>query len=510
MEYGPDGSGAAAGDYDYPSVVSALPDYFDYKSDIDFFWRAQFTPYGWRTLLEGQLDNGRPVIYRGTGEVGHAFVCDGYQGVEYYHFNWGWSGNFDGYYYLYSLAPGDHDFYFDHGAVVNIRPDVPLTPGEIEDLKLTLSGDDVTLEWTAIEGADGYSVYRSVIPYGQSGVLLETITGNMITLTDELQFYSEAYYYVTVVYDGEVSDMTLIPAGTFLMGSSDGDYWEQPIHQVTLTNDFYLGTHEVTNEEYRFALQWAYDNDHLTATENTVQAHGEELLDLDSQNCEISFSAGTFRLIMRTHSLEDGTQGPGVAYPSGYSPLNHPVKEVSWFGAACYCDWLSMMDGFDAFYDGNWDQTEEHNPYISPSYRLPTEAEREYAASFNDSRIYPWGDEPPIPCEQANHELCIGWTSPVGSFPLGNSQLGLQDIAGNLWEWTGDWYDSDYYDFNPITDPLGPVDGSYRVQRGASWHNLGIYLRCADRSYNWPFITTNFIGFRIAQRVNEMHIMRGK
>ncbi len=203
MEYGPDGSGAPAGDYDYPSVVTALPDYFDYKTDIDFFWRDEFTPYGWRTLLEGQLDNGRPVIYRGTGEVGHAFVCDGYQGVEYYHFNWGWSGYFDGYYYLYDLAPGDHDFYFDHGAVVNIRPDVPLTPGEIEDLKLTLMGDDVRLEWTAINDAEGYNIYRSVIPYGQSGVLLETITGNMITLADELHFYSGAFYYVTVVYDGE-------------------------------------------------------------------------------------------------------------------------------------------------------------------------------------------------------------------------------------------------------------------------------------------------------------------
>ncbi len=132
-------------------------------------------------------------------------------------------------------------------------------------------------------------------------------------------------------------EMTLIPAGTFTMGQNGTN--GVPEHQVTLTRDFYMGTFEVTNGEYREALQWAHDAGYVTASSSTVQAHGFELLDLDDENCELTFNDGLFGL---RESPSDYAQN---AYPSGYDPVDHPIKEVCWYGAASYCDWRSITGG---------------------------------------------------------------------------------------------------------------------------------------------------------------------
>ena len=288
--------------------------------------------------------------------------------------------------------------------------------------------------------------------------------------------------------------MTLVPAGTFTMGQS-GVFL--PEHQVTLTNDFWLGTKEVTNQEYLEALQWAYDNGHVTASSSTVQAHGQELLDLDATDyCEIAFNTETevFYLVARTFS--SGSWGPGEAYPEGYDPANHPAKEVSWYGSACYCDWRSLMEGLPAFYQGNWNQTAAHTPYTASGYRLPTEAEWEYAAQYSDERTYPWGETAPA-CDHVNHSSCVGWTSPVGSTPLGNSTLGLTDMAGNVFEWCGDWYGS--YSSNTQENPIGASSGSARVVRGGFWYSHASVLRCALRGSSYPSSTDSGMGFRLCR-----------
>jgi len=303
---------------------------------------------------------------------------------------------------------------------------------------------------------------------------------------------------ITVSESVNAPELTFVPAGTFLMGSNNGNDDEQPVHQVILNHDFYLGTYKVTNEEYRAALQWAYDQGLVTATSSTVQAHGEELLNLDNEGCEITFSGGFFGLRESPYAQD--------AYPDGYDAADHPVTQVSWYGATCYCDWLSLISGTGAFYNSSWDQVEEHNPYTSVGFRLPTEAEWEYAAQYNDDRRYSWGEESPT-CAHTNffdgYGYCIGWTAPVGSYPLGANLLSFYDVSGNVWEWVGDWYTYDYYTYSPPTDPLGPGSSSLKVTRGGAWDGGWAYLQLAWRGTNYePEYSSYAVGFRVCRTAN--------
>ncbi len=118
MHYGPDGSGAYTG-----WVAVALKTYFKYKDTVTYEHRASFSTGVWENKLRTELDAHRPLVYRGNGTGGHAFVCDGYSGTNYFHFNWGWDGWYDGYFYLSDLTPGDYSFNSYQGAVLGIEPD---------------------------------------------------------------------------------------------------------------------------------------------------------------------------------------------------------------------------------------------------------------------------------------------------------------------------------------------------------------------------------------------------
>ncbi|MCK4414382.1 MAG: SUMF1/EgtB/PvdO family nonheme iron enzyme [Candidatus Eisenbacteria sp.] len=289
-------------------------------------------------------------------------------------------------------------------------------------------------------------------------------------------------------YDAPPSGMVTVPAGVFIMGDGVVPCGVDE-HEVTLTRDFYLGQHEVTNQEYITMVQWAYERGHVTATAGSVQddldGSTEELLNLDSGFCEIVFDGGVFSL-------------RNAGY--GINP-DHPVKEVTWFGAVRFCDWLSLQAGLSRAYEhtGDW-SCNGGDPYGAEGYRLPTDAEWEYAAQYDDERIYPWGNEVPD-CSRANYGGCVGWwTSPVGSYPDAPEALGLSDMAGNVWEWCNDWHVCSL-GTNPVIDPTGPASGNYRVLRGGSWNDGGAYLRCAGR-VSGPNGSHVSVGFRASRAIH--------
>ncbi len=165
---------------------------------------------------------------------------------------------------------------------------------------------------------------------------------------------------------------------------------------------------------------------------------------------------------------------------------NHPVVYVTWTDAKNYCAWKGR--------------------------RLPTEAEWEKAASWNERThqkfVYPWGNEEPS-CKLTNYkgdtEGCIGHTSSVGSYPAGNSPYGVEDMAGNVWEWVNDQYDMNYYESlrstpAPITNPQGPDQETLYVFRGGSWRDTARDLRSANRGRGKDNdkSTIDELGFRCA------------
>ncbi len=237
-----------------------------------------------------------------------------------------------------------------------------------------------------------------------------------------------------------LTEMAVIPGGTYFRGSSEGARDEMPRHAVNLAS-FALDIHPVTNEQFvRFVQAMGGEKDH----------NNNDIIRL--RDSRIKRSTG--KLIIE----------------SGYA--KHPVVGVTWYGAVAYAKWIGK--------------------------RLPTEAEWEAAASAGRDVIYPTGTE--IERTQAN--FFSSDTTAVMSYPP--NPFGLYDIAGNVYEWCQDWYAYNYYDASVVEpdQPLGPPQGVYRVLRGGCWKSLKEDLRSSHRHRNNPGAVNGTYGFRCATDVS--------
>ncbi len=230
----------------------------------------------------------------------------------------------------------------------------------------------------------------------------------------------------------------LVEAGTFQMGSTDGDSDERPVRQVTISRSFYMRQYEVTQKQWREVM---------------------------------------------------GTN------PSHFKGDDRPVEQVRWYDAEEYCNRLSRIEGLTPCYSGSGDNIA--CDFSADGYRLPTEAEWEYAArGGNKSRGYEYAG--------SNSAGDVGWhgvNSGGKTHPVGQkrpNELGLYDMIGNVWEWCWDWYGK--YSSSSQTDPRGPSSGSHRVLRGGSWNNGTRHLRVAGRHDYTPSRRNYFLGFRLVRK----------
>jgi formylglycine-generating enzyme required for sulfatase activity len=310
----------------------------------------------------------------------------------------------------------------------------------------------------------------------------------------------------------QASNMVLIPAGQFERGDhhdfvdpghgSD----EIPIRTISIST-FYIARYDVTVQQYCDFLNSALSQKLINVGAGSYHVSG-------GPRGEIQVTGG----IVFLNGIKDNLYVTRQAY--NHSPINwdgvkftvlenrenHPVTGLTWYGAAAYCNWLSQREGYQPCYDTfGWGCYYNRN-----GYRLPTEAEWEYAGrggQYNPYYNYPWGNEAektranwpnsgdPYENWTIPHTTPVGfydgqlkkktdfnWPGSMETYQTGNGAnvWGLYDMAGNVWQWVNDWYQTQYYTSCPSKDPPGPEmsDASpmpdgwlYRCLRGGNWYN---------------------------------------
>ena len=309
-------------------------------------------------------------------------------------------------------------------------------------------------------GSIGFRVVREVGPpsSGTRAVALPTPGESVAKLPSIAATPAGASAKLPAITNSIGMKLALIPAGEFMMGSPEAEAGaranEHPQHRVRITKPFYLGTYSVTRGEF---AKFVAATNYKTLAETSGKGGS-------------GYAGGT-----GTHGI---VQKPEYNWRNtGFAQTDeHPVVNVSWADAVAFCKWLSDQEG--------------------KTYRLPTEAEWEYACRAGITTSYFFGDNPQDLAKLAQTYASAGYTVPVGSFPP--NHFGLFDMSGNAWQWTADWYALDYYKLSPPADPQGPPEVAVRVARGGGWLNSPTQCRCAFRDAVDPAYCDCNIGFRVA------------
>jgi formylglycine-generating enzyme required for sulfatase activity len=297
-----------------------------------------------------------------------------------------------------------------------------------------------------------------------------------------------------------------VPAGEFLMGSDETpealaqDYPppyerqrfaeladEAPVHRVRISQEFFMGQHEVTVGQFR----------------RFIKASGYTPESMADGTGGYGYNAAYDPAQSKRGDAFEGRDPKYSWINTGFAQDdNHPVLNVTWNDAVALSQWLSQQEGI--------------------TYRLPTEAEWEYACrAGTTTRHHSGSDAPQSLLRIANVfdvDAAANWpamqpyalperdghafTAPVGSFAA--NAFGLHDMLGNAWEWTADWHDENYYARSPAGDPSGPADGEVRVRRGGSWHTWALYARCSYRNWNSPQTRYTLVGMRLVREAEPV------
>ena len=294
-----------------------------------------------------------------------------------------------------------------------------------------------------------------------------------------------------------------VPAGSFTMGSDESPHTlaqafpqlerkrfteitdEGPAHRVRIRRAFYLGQHEITVGQFRRFIE-------ASGYRAESEADGTGGYGYNPTYDPATTARGD---AFEGRSPRYSWRNPGFAQGE-----DHPVVNVTWNDAQALARWLSRTEGH--------------------RYRLPTEAEWEYACRAGTRTRYPHGDAPAGLVRAANvfdqaaapywprwqqHALAgsdgHAFTAPVGRFAP--NAFGLHDMLGNAWEWVGDWHGDRYYTHSPHTDPQGPADGNVRVRSGGSWHTWAFYARCGYRTWNSPDTRYTLVGMRLVREIGR-------